>query len=203
VGRIVVGVSGASGIILAYKTIYALTKAGFFVDLVLTKAALMTAGQEMGKEFATNKGFLQHLDEPSKDKVILHHLNDFGASIASGSYKTEGMVIVPCSMATLAAVSMGLSDNLIRRAADVVIKERRKLVVVPREAPLSPIHLEHMLNLSKVGAYIVPPVPAWYTNPKSLEDVEDFIVGKILDCFGIDNNLYPRWASLSLENVEV
>lgn len=200
--RIVVGVSGASGTILACKTIYALTQAGYFVDLVLTKAALMTAGQEMGKEFATAKGFLHHLDESSKQKITHHQLNDFGASIASGSFKTKGMVIVPCSMATLAAVSMGLSDNLIRRAADVVIKEQRKLVVVPREAPLSSIHLQHMLNLSKVGAYILPPVPAWYTKPTSLDEVENFIVGKILDCFGIEHKLYPRWTSDSLESFE-
>jgi 4-hydroxy-3-polyprenylbenzoate decarboxylase len=200
--RIVVGVSGASGTILAYKTIYALVHAGYDVDLVLTKAALMTAGQEMGKEFATTKGFLSHLDDKALEKVTHHPINDFGATIASGSFKTEGMIIVPCSMATLAAVGLGLSDNLIRRAADVVIKERRKLVIVPREAPLSAIHLQHMLSLSQVGAYIVAPVPAWYTLPKSLSDIEDFIVGKILDCFGIEHKLYPRWPLKSLESVE-
>lgn len=191
--RVVVGVTGASGIILAYKAIKALVSARFHVDLVISKAALMTAALEMGTSFGTLQGFVASFDENIKEHLTLHAEKNFGASIASGSYRTKGMLIVPCSMATLAAVALGLSDNLLRRSADVTLKERRPLVVVPRETPLSSIHLEHMLSLSRMGATIVPPIPAWYTLPKTLDDIENFIVGRILDALGIDNELYPRW----------
>lgn len=191
--RIIVGVSGASGIILALRTIVAVIEAGFEVDLVLSKAALLTAKEELGPSFARAGGFIEVLPHMAQERVTIHPINNFAASIASGSYKTQGMIIVPCSMATLAAVALGMSDNLLRRAADVILKERRKLVLVPRETPLSAIHLQHMLSLTQMGAVIVPPVPAWYTMPKTLEDVEKFIVGKALDAFGINNSLYPGW----------
>jgi 4-hydroxy-3-polyprenylbenzoate decarboxylase len=194
--HIVVGVSGASGVILALKVIKVLVERGYFIDLILTKAALMTAALEMGQEFGTKKGFLNSLKPQYLSFIELHELNNFGASIASGSFKTEGMLLIPCSMATLAAVAMGLSDNLLRRAADVVLKERRPLVIVPRESPLSVIHLKHMLSLTEAGAIIVPPVPAWYNHPASLDDVENFIVGKALDALAIDHDLYTRWKSI-------
>jgi len=188
---LVVGISGASGIVLAYKSIVALARKGFHIDLVMSSSALYTAKYELGEEFATTKRFLGML--PEDVSVKLHGIHDVGSAIASGSYPSMGMLIVPCSMATVAAVAHGLGDNCLRRAADVTLKERRPLVVVPRETPLSAIHLENMLKLTQLGSTIVSPVPAWYTNPQNLADVEDFIVGKILDAFKIDNALYPRW----------
>lgn len=186
--NIIVGISGASGIILAHKTIEALIAAGFHIDLVISTAALATAKQEIDR--GSPKKLLEGFPPAS---VTLHPLYDFAASIASGSYKAEGMVIVPCSMATLAAVALGLSDNLLRRAGDVCLKERRPLVLVPRETPLSAIHLRHMLTLTEMGAHIVPPMPAWYNKPQTLADVEDFIVGKVLDCLKVSHTLYPSW----------
>ncbi|MFN0064716.1 MAG: UbiX family flavin prenyltransferase [Chlamydiales bacterium] len=189
--RIIVGVSGASGTILAYKTIIALAERGFAIDLVISSSALYTAKVEMGDQFATARRFVEQLPV----EVQLHGINDVGSGIASGSYPAQAMVITPCSMATIAAVAHGLGDNCLRRAADVTLKERRPLIIVPRETPLSAIHLENMLALTKVGATIVPPVPAWYTHPTSLSDVEDFIVGKTLDALKIAHDIYPRWKS--------
>lgn len=186
--KMIVGISGASGIVLALKTLQGLITAGYHIDLVITGAALATAKQELG--LSTPKKLLGSFPDES---VTLHSLYDFAAAIASGSYKAEGMIIVPCSMSTLAAVALGLSDNLLRRAADVCLKERRPLVLVPRETPLSAIHLRHMLSLTEMGAHIVPPMPAWYNLPQSLNDVEDFIVGKVLDTLKIPHSLYPSW----------
>ncbi len=185
-GRLVVGVSGASGIVLAHRLISVVECE---VDLVMTPSALYTASLEMGREYATAKRFVDSLSK----KVKLHAINDLGAGIASGSYPTVGMVIIPCSMTTVAAIAMGLGDNCLRRAADVTLKERRPLIIVPRESPLAEIHLENLLKLTKRGATIVPPMPAWYTNPQTIEDVENFIVGKVLDALKMDHSLYPRW----------
>ena len=186
--NIIVGISGASGIVLAIKTIKSLIAAGYGIDLVITGAALATAKQELN--LSTPKKILAEL---SSDNIRIHSLYAFTAAIASGSYHTEGMIIVPCSMSTLAAVAIGLSDNLLRRAADVCLKERRPLTLVPRETPLSAIHLRHMLTLTEMGAHIVAPMPAWYNLPKTLSEVEDFIVGKVLDSLKIKHQLYPVW----------
>jgi 4-hydroxy-3-polyprenylbenzoate decarboxylase len=193
--RIVVGVSGASGTILAQRTLKLLTQSGYAVDLVMTRDAIYTAVEEMGVENSTPEKFLAPLSDAQRELVTIHKNHDFTSPIASGTYKTYGMLIIPCSMATLAAVAIGLSDNLLRRAADVTLKERRPLVMVPREAPFSEIHLENMLKLTRLGSVIVPPIPAWYNHPKSLEDVENFIVGRALDALKIEHDLYPRWGS--------
>lgn len=190
-GRLIVGISGASGIVLAHRLISAVPHE---IDLVMTPSALYTAGLEMGREYATVKRFVQSLGRDVK----VHGVNDLGSGIASGSYQVDAMVIIPCSMTTIAAMAVGLGDNCLRRAADVTLKERRPLVIVPREAPLSEIHLENLLKLSKRGATIVPPVPAWYTKPQSMEDVENFIVGKVLDVLKIEHSLFPRWRSEEL-----
>lgn len=200
--RLIVGISGATGVILAKKSIAAFVEAGFCIDLVISSAALYTAAHELGKEFCTAKRFVDHFPESISEKIRLHGINDVGSAISSGSYQVAGMVIIPCSMATVAAVAHGLGDNCLRRAADVTIKERRRLVIVPRETPFSTIHLENMLKLSQLGAMIVPPIPAWYTKPESLADVEDFVVGKVLDCFHIDHSKYPRWKSIQVKSIE-
>lgn len=191
--RIILGVSGASGMILAYKAMKALTELEHHVELVMTSNASYTATLEMGKEFSSAAKFVSHLAPELQKRVTIHPINDVGATIGSGSYLVDGMLLLPCSMATLAAISIGLGDNLLRRAADVMLKERRPLVIVPRESPLSEIHLENMLSLTRKGAIIVPPVPAWYTHPKTLDDVENFIVGKSLDALKVTHSLYPRW----------
>ncbi|MCP5470169.1 MAG: UbiX family flavin prenyltransferase [Chlamydiales bacterium] len=187
--RIVVGISGATGIVLGVKTVHALLEAEYEIELVVSKGALYTAAHELGEDFATTRRFVERFGQG----VTLHHQSDIGATICSGSHYTEGMVIIPCSMATVAAVAYGMGDNCLRRAADVTIKERRPLVIVPRETPFSTLHLENMLKLSQLGATIVPPVPAWYTNPESIGCVEDFIVGKVLECFKISHSFYPPY----------
>jgi 4-hydroxy-3-polyprenylbenzoate decarboxylase len=192
--KIIVGVSGASGVILAQKAIRALIEKEYIVELVLTKHALYTATVELGKEFSTPEKFMSFLSKEQKQCTHIYSPGDVGAPICSGSYKTHGMIVVPCSMASIAAISLGLADNCLRRAADVTIKERRPLVIVFREAPLSSIHLEHMLKLSQLGVTILPPLPAWYSKPQTLGEVEDFIVGKILDAFHIEHTLYTPYS---------
>jgi len=122
-----------------------------------------------------------------------YEINDFNAPIASGSFKTDGMVVVPCSMKTLSAIAHGYADNLITRSADAIIKEKRKLILVPRETPLSTIHLENMVKLARLGIVILPPIPAFYYKPKSLNEIIDHLASKILDNLGIENHLYKRW----------
>lgn len=193
--QIIVGISGASGIILGWRAIDVLTSMGHTVHLVLSRAALLTAGEELGPQFATSKKFLSQLPIDQQSFVRLHRIEDFTAPIASGSFPVDGMIIVPCSMGTLAGVAVGLADNLLRRAADVVLKERRRLIIVPRETPLSEIHLKNMIKLTRMGAILLPPTPAWYTHPNSLRDIEDFIVGRALELLGVDASLYPKWGA--------
>lgn len=194
-GRFVVGVSGASGIVLACRLIVELASGGHFIELVMSQSALYTASIELGKAWAPGAKFVKQLPASLQKKITLHPIQDVACAIASGSYPVDGMIIIPCSMATVAAVAIGLGDNVLRRAADVTLKEKRPLVIVPRESPFSELHLENLLKLSRLGATIVPPVPAWYTAPKTLEDVENFIVGKVLDALRVDHSLYPRWKS--------
>ena len=190
---LVVGVSGASGICLAHLAVQALTAAGHRVHLVMTRDALITAQHEMGPTFGSLERFVASFSADERALVSAHRNHDMMAPIASGSFRTDGMLIVPCSMTTLAAVATGLGDTLLRRAADVTLKERRKLVLCPREAPLSAIHLENMLRLTQAGAIIVPPVPAWYLLPTSVEEVNRTIVSRLLDQLGIFLEISERW----------
>ncbi len=191
--EIIVGITGASGIVLGHRTVDVLTHLGHRVHLILSRAALITAHEEMGAEFASSDRFVSSFSPHQQENISVYKIGDFTAPIASGSYPVDGMIVIPCSMATLAGIALGLADNLIRRAADVMFKERRRLVIVPRETPLSEIHLENMLRVTRAGGIILPPLPAWYTRPQSLRDVENFIVGRALDSLGIDAKLYPRW----------
>jgi len=191
--KILVGVSGASGVVLAYLATRQLLQLGFIVDLVLSTRAIQTASYELGKNLSTGKQWLATFPDNLADRLTVWSNKNFYAPFASGSSLYYGMLVIPCSMATLAAISMGISDNLLRRAADVMLKERGHLVIVPRECPLSPIHLEHMLKVSQLGGVIVPPTPAWYTHPKTIEEVNLTIVGRCLDALKISNTLYPRW----------
>lgn len=189
---IVIGITGASGIVLGLRTVEACCNAGLHVDLVFTDAARKTASEELSLPCDTNYLVLKRFSEAHRSIIRCFSIGDYGAQIASGTYQTRGMIIVPCSMATLAAVSMGLADNLLRRAADVTIKEGRRLLIVPREMPFSAIHLEHMLKLSRLGVVIMPPQPSWYQKPKTIDDVEKTIVARILDRFGLPSAV-RRW----------
>jgi flavin prenyltransferase len=188
--RIVVCISGASGVVLAHRLIEELLILDHQVDCIVSRDAWLTMQIEMGEAFAGPVKFISSFTK----QITLHAITDFRADIASGSAHFDGCVVVPCSMATLGAIAMGLSDNLIRRVSDVALKEKRRLVLVPREAPLHEIHLENMLKLARMGASIYPPEPAWYLNPKTIQDVESQIVSRILDQLGIKNEVSRRWA---------
>jgi 4-hydroxy-3-polyprenylbenzoate decarboxylase len=182
--KIIVGISGASGAPIAVELLKQLKKQECIeVHLVCTKGAELTIAQETELDIGEVCGLAE---------VVYDNYN-IGAAIASGSFKTDGMIVVPCSMKTLAGIVSGYSDNLLLRAADVVLKERRKLVLVPRECPLSNIHLRNMYEVSQAGAVIIPPMLSYYNNPKSVDDCTRHIVGKILDQFDLEGEEYHRW----------
>src|SRR5688500_10762721 len=173
--RLVVGITGATGTILGVRLLEALRGTDVETHLVVSRWGARTLVHETPWS----------LDQVRKLATRSYAENDQGAAVSSGSFLTEGMVIVPCSVRTLAAVAHGHCENLVQRAADVVLKERRRLVLAVREMPLSDIHLENMLKLSRMGAVIAPPVPAFYTQPRTLDDVVDHTVSRLLDLFGI------------------
>ena len=182
--RVIVGITGATGVIYGVRLLERLRDAGVETHLVISRWGART---------------LLHETPYSREQVeALAHMayapNDMGAAISSGSFRTEGMIVVPCSAKTLGAIAHGYGDNLIHRAADVVLKERRRLVLAVREAPLSDIHLENMLKLSRMGAVILPPMPAFYNNPASLDEVIDHTVARMLDQFGFDLPGAVRWS---------
>lgn len=182
--RIIVGISGASGAILGIETLRGLRKSGQFeTHLVLTRGGERTITEETAYSLPEVCGLAD----------VCHSVRDIGASIASGSFRTHGMVIVPCTMKTLAGIACGYSDNLLLRAADVVLKERRKLVLVPRETPLSLIHLHNMAALSQMGAVVLPPMLSFYHRPQSVEELVQHFVGKILDQFDVEYAGFRRW----------
>jgi 4-hydroxy-3-polyprenylbenzoate decarboxylase len=193
--RWVVGITGASGAIYGVTLCKCLLAAGFHVHLVITDAGWRVLKEELGWDAShrlecLNTAFDSSLSE---GRMTYHPLNDIGASIASGSFRCEGMVIMPCSMGTLSAIASGASTNLLTRSADVMLKEGRPLLLVPRETPLHAIHLENMLKLARLGVRIIPAMPGFYNGPQSLEDIVSFMVGKVMDSMGIEHNLYKRW----------
>jgi 4-hydroxy-3-polyprenylbenzoate decarboxylase len=194
---IAIGITGASGAIYAARTLAALLEQGVHVELVVSDYGRRLLRDELGD--AAN---LDHIVPYLKDRygpgvaagsLHLHSNRDLGATIASGSHGCSGMAIVPCSMKTLAAVAHGLSRNLIERAADVMLKERRPLIIVPRETPMSLPQLRNMVLCAEAGAMILPAMPAFYQQPKTLDDIADFMAGKILSALGFDHALYPAW----------
>ena len=183
--RIIVGISGASGIIYGIRMIELLRNAGVEVHLVMTKSAELTLGYESS----------QKVDEIRALADVYHPIKNIGASIASGSYPTDGMVIAPCSIKTMSEIATGVTSSLLTRAADVVLKERRRLVLMVRETPLHLGHLRSMTALSEMGAIIAPPVPAFYAEPDSIAQMVDHTVGRTLDLFDIDIEQVVRWKS--------
>lgn len=192
-GRWVVGVTGASGMRYALRLLQVLSSSVAEVHVVFSDSALRVLSEEEGRKlsFSTLSG--ESLFGEHRENLFFHNSRDIGCSIASGSSLVNGMVIVPCSMSTLGCIAAGAPQNLVHRAADVVIKEGRKLILVPRETPLSAIHLENLLKLSRCGVAIVPAMPGFYAQPKTIEDLVDMMVMKILDCMGIPNSLVARW----------
>ncbi|MBI2960269.1 MAG: UbiX family flavin prenyltransferase [Betaproteobacteria bacterium] len=181
--RIIVGITGATGAIFGVRLLEALRAAEIETHLVISKWGQQTIEHETGLT-------LQQVKELAS---VCHSTGNMGATISSGSYFTDGMAIVPCSMRTLAAVAHGYGEDLVHRAADVVLKERRKLVLVPRETPLSEVHLENMLKLARQGVAIVPPMPAFYNRPQSVDDIVNHIVARVLDQFAIPAEFAKRW----------
>ena len=200
---IIIAISGASGTIYGLRTLQFLLENNYKVELIISESAAKVALDEVNLYLSIDPEILKeqvlsYLESKNKKgdfgKLLkVWAFNDVAASISSGSYQTSGMIIIPCSMGTIASIASGISNNLITRAADVTLKERRRLVVTPREMPLSIIHLENMLALSKSGVIIAPASPAFYHMPKELPDMIDFVVGKVLDVFGIEHSLFKRW----------
>ncbi len=193
--RWVVGITGASGAVYGLTLIKQLLLRNFEVHLVITDAGWRVLKEEMDFNSSKRIEALQNqFGAAMENKQLIYYPNaDIGAAVASGSFRTEGMVIIPCSMGTLASVSHGLSHNLLARAADVVLKEGRPLIIVPRETPLHEIHLENMLRLAKMKVKIIPAMPAFYNGPQSLDDMVMFLTGKVLDGMEIEHQLYRRW----------
>lgn len=193
--RWVVGITGASGSVYAIRLIETLLSSEVEVHLVVTEAGWRVLKEELGWDTTKRLAALEvNFREPiNRKQLILHPNADIGATIASGSFQVEGMIIIPCSMGTLASIAHGISDDLMTRAADVMLKEGRKLLLVPRETPLHAIHLENMLTLAKMGVKLIPAMPAFYYGPQSIEDMINFLVGKVLDQLPLDHDLYRRW----------
>ncbi|MEH1911803.1 MAG: flavin prenyltransferase UbiX [Nostoc sp.] len=195
---LILGVSGASGLIYAVRAIKFLLEAEYSIELVASKSTYMVWQSEqeirMPSEPTQQEQFWREQAGVALDgKLRCHPWSDIGAGIASGSFATLGMMIIPCSMSTVAKLAVGLSSDLLERAADVQLKEGRKLVIVPRETPFSLIHLRNLTSLAEVGVRIVPAIPAWYHNPQTIEDLVDFVVARALDQLDIDCIPIQRW----------
>jgi 4-hydroxy-3-polyprenylbenzoate decarboxylase len=191
---LVVAITGASGAVYAVRLLESLVGAGRSVHLTISPSGAAVIEQELGR-----KVDLQRFDHspllPKTDRLVYHHYKDFMAAPASGSFLTGGMVVCPCSGSTISAIAHGAGNNLIHRAADVHLKERRKLVLVPRETPLSLVHIDNMRRAAEAGAVILPAAPGWYHGVESVKDLVDFVVARILDQLGVPHELMKRWGS--------
>lgn len=181
--KVIVGISGASGVIYGVRILEVLSELNVETHLIITDTAVEIAKAECGL---------------SREEIVkladkCYDVEDLTAPVSSGSFPHDGMVIIPCSMKTLSGIATGYASNLLLRAADVTLKERRKLILVPRETPLNIIHIRNMLTLAEAGAIILPAMPAFYGKPKSIGDLVNYIVGRVLDHLGISHNLYERW----------
>lgn len=181
--KLIVGISGASGAIFGIRTLEALRTLEVETHLILSRWSRATIAHET--DYSP--------EQVQKLASVVHQEDNQAASISSGSFKTDGMIIAPCSMKTLAAIRGGYGDTLLCRAADVILKERRKLVLLARESPFSEIHLENMLALARMGTVIFPPIPAFYNRPKNVDDIVNHIVGRLLDQFGLEAPGMSRW----------
>jgi 4-hydroxy-3-polyprenylbenzoate decarboxylase len=181
--RLIVGISGASGVIYGVRLLQALKPLPVETHLVMTHTAEVTLAHETKMKVANVRRLAD----------VAYPIGDLAAAISSGSFQTMGMIVAPCSMRSLGEIAHGISSNLLTRAADVVLKERRRLVLVARETPLHTIHLRNLVTVSELGAIVAPPMPAFYNKPKTLDDVIDHTVGRVLDLFGLDTGKVKRW----------
>ena len=182
--RLIIGISGASGVIYGVRLLEALKPLPVETHLVMSRTAEVTLAYETKLKVAAVRELAD----------VAHDVDDLAASISSGSFRTVGMIVAPCSMRSLGEIAHGISSNQLTRAADVVLKERRKLVLLVRETPLHAIHLRNMATLAEIGAIIAPPVPAFYNRPETLDDVIDHTVGRVLDLFDLDTGRVKRWS---------
>jgi 4-hydroxy-3-polyprenylbenzoate decarboxylase len=191
----VVAITGASGSVYGLRLVSELLRSGGRVSLILTSAGRQVLNHETGLEWSAEMKVQRHQVQEYFASIAVDCLaiDDFWAGAASGSAAADAMIIVPCSMGTLGRVAAGLSGNLLERAADVMLKERRRLLLVPRETPFNNIHLENLLRLSQSGAVILPAMPGFYHGPQTIEDLVDFVVGKILDQLDVQHSLFIRW----------
>jgi 4-hydroxy-3-polyprenylbenzoate decarboxylase len=190
--RLIVGISGASGIIYGVRVLEALREGGVETHLVMSRSAEITLAYEIGMKVAEVHALAD----------IVHPIQDIGASIASGSFRTEGMIVAPCSIKSMSEIAAGTTGTLLTRAADVVMKERRRLVLMVRETPLHMGHLRTMANVSEMGAIVMPPVPAFYHKPKTIDDIVNQTVGRALDLFGFDLGIVKRWGEEPVKGEE-
>jgi 4-hydroxy-3-polyprenylbenzoate decarboxylase len=195
--HIALGITGASGALYAVRTLAALLEQGAHVDLVISDYGRRLLRDELGEDAAVDRlaDFMasRYGEGSRRGHYLLHSNRDLGATIASGSYACEAMVVVPCSMKTMAGVAHGLSRSLIERAADVMLKEKRPLIIVPRETPLSLPQLRNMVLCAEAGAMVMPAMPAFYQQPRTLDDLGAFMAGRILSALGFEHALYPSW----------
>ena len=191
--RITVAISGASGAPYAVRLIQVLVEKKCKVHLTISRPAVMVLRHEMDISIDLRNFSLKSLIGKTSNLVTYHHCEDITASIASGTFPIDAMVVIPCSMSTLAGVASGIANNLILRAAEVTLKERRPLILVPRETPLGVIEIENMLRAAKAGACILPAMPAFYQGPKTVNDMVGFVVGKVLNQLRIKHELFSRW----------
>lgn len=196
---VAVAITGASGALYATRTVAALLERGCHIELIVTEYGRRLLRDELGDSGARERLFdyltVKYGDAVRAGTITAHSNKDLGAKIASGSQGCEAMVVVPCSMKTLAGIAHGLSRTLVERAADVMLKERRTLVIVPRETPMSLPQLRNMVLCAEAGAVVMPAMPAFYQMPRTLDDLADFMAGKILSAMGFAHELYPRWGS--------
>jgi len=185
--RLIVAITGASGVVYGRRLLKVLREKNVETHLIISKAAEKVIEHEL------------EMTRKDIEKLANHayDVDDLSAPVVSGSFKTDGMIIIPCSMKTLAGIAHGYSDNLVLRAADVTLKEKRRLILVPRETPLNVVHLRNMLELAEQGVVVVPAMPAYYHKPRDVDDLVDFVVGKVLDLLGIEHTLYKRWQGAS------
>lgn len=193
---LVVAMTGASGAPYAARLLHVLARSGRRVHLTMSPTAVQVFRDELGLEIDLNNFDPRALGIRETGRVVYHHHGDFSAGIASGSFPTAGMVVAPCSMSTLAAIAHGITNNLVTRAADVHLKERRRLILVPRETPLSLVHLENMLGVTRAGAVVLPAMPGWYHRPQTLDDLVAFVIARICDQLGVENAMMPRWGDV-------
>ncbi len=193
----IIAITGASGAIYGIRLLECMLKNGFKIHLTITKEGLYILKEEVGvlwegEECEINSVICNYYGV-SRDMLCYYDETNLSAAIASGSVHTDGMIVIPCSMKVAASIACGFAANLVERAADVTLKEKRPLIIVPRETPLNSIHLRNLLTLSDMGVHIIPAMPAFYSKPTTVTDIVNFVVGRVLDSLHIENNLFKRW----------